>query len=98
MTYRVYYTDTFRSDIAAHVGYLRQQHVSGVTIEHWYDRLFSKLDELATWPKNWPVDTHATSELGRETRKLIYARFIITYHIEENPRRVVLLRMIHGAR
>jgi hypothetical protein len=39
MTYRVYYTDTFRSDISAHVAYLRQQHVSGVTIERWYDRL-----------------------------------------------------------
>lgn len=98
MNYRVFYTDAFRNDIAAHVAYLREQRVSDEVIERWYDRLFSQLDDLASWPKSHPVDERATAELRLEARKLVYARYIVTYHIEEAPHRVVLLRMVHGAR
>jgi plasmid stabilization system protein ParE len=98
MRYRVLYTDAFRSDIANHVDYLRHEQVSGDIIERWYDRLFSRVDDLGTFPKSCPIDDRATAELGREVRKLVYARYVITYHVDETQQRVLLLTMVHGAR
>jgi plasmid stabilization system protein ParE len=98
VTFRVFYTDAFRAHIAAHVEYLRGQYVSGDIVERWYARLFSQLDELATWPKMHPVDERLTTDLGQEVRKFVYARYIITYHVDEAHHRVMLLAMVHGAR
>ncbi len=98
MNYRLFCAASFRSDIAAQVDYLREQQVADDVIEHWYDQLFARLEQLTEWPKNYPVDQRKSEELGREVRKFVYARYVITYYIEEATKRVLLLAMVHGAR
>lgn len=78
MTHQLFYTAAFRDDVAQHVIYLRQQYVGEDVIERWYDRLFSRMESLETWPRMYPVDERATRELGREIRKLTYGRYVIT--------------------
>ena len=98
MNFRVIYTSTFRQDISEHVDYLRDQHVPDDIIERWYDRLFSRIDDLGNWPKSCPVDEQMTEVIGREVRKLVYARHVVTYHVDEQGRSVQVLTMVHGAR
>jgi plasmid stabilization system protein ParE len=98
MNYRLLYTASFRSDIAAQVDYLREQQVADYIIERWYDRLFARLELLAGWPKSYPLDQRTSEELGREIRKFLYARYVITYYIDEGKKHVLLLAMVHGAR
>lgn len=98
MNYRVIYTPSFRQDIADQVDYFRQQHVADDVIESWFDRLFALVDDLAQWPRRYPVDEGMTKELGFEVRKLLHARHVITYYVDDSARQVVLLAMVHGAR
>jgi plasmid stabilization system protein ParE len=98
MNFRVLYTDTFCSNIADHVDYLRSNHVADDIIERWYDRLFSRIDGLSVFPKSGPVDEVITNDLRREVRKLVYGRYVITYHVDESNQRVLVLAMVHGSR
>jgi plasmid stabilization system protein ParE len=88
----------FRNDVAAHVDYLREQQAADDIIERWYDGLFLRFELLEEWPRSYPVDRRKTAELGREIRKLVFGRYVITYHVEDANKRVVLLAMVHGAR
>ena len=98
MNYRVIYAPSFLASIASQVDYLRDQDVPDSIIESWFDRLFVLIDNLGAWPRIYPVDERMTKELGFEVRKLVYARHVITYHIDETSRGVQLLGMVHGAR
>ena len=98
MSHRVIYAPSFRDNIAAQVDYLRGQRVPDDVIEAWFDRLFDRLDALSEWPLRYPVDERTTREVGFEVRKLVYGRFVITYHVDDARRTVGLMAMVHGAR
>ena len=98
MNYRVIYSPTFRGCIAAQVDYLREQHVPDDIIENWFNRLFDRLDDLNEWPRRYPVDARMTAQIGIETRKLVFGRYVITYHVDDHDHSVQLLAMVHGAR
>jgi plasmid stabilization system protein ParE len=46
----------------------------------------------------FPVDGRKTEELGRQIRKLVYARYVITYYVDDSQKQITLLAMVHGAR
>ena len=98
MSHRVVYAPSFRDTIAAQVDYLRGERVPDDVIEAWFDGLFDRVDALAELPLRYPVDERTTREVGFEVRKLVYGRFVITYHVDEARRTVEMLGMIHGAR
>jgi plasmid stabilization system protein ParE len=98
MTYRVLYAPSFRASIAAQVDYLREEQVPEDIIESWFDRLFVSLDALREWPRRYPIDERMSEALGFEVRKLVHARYVITYHVDDAGRIVELLAIVHGAR
>jgi hypothetical protein len=98
MTHRVIYAPSFRAAVAAQVDYLRGEQVQGDIIERWFDRLFVLVEGLGELPRRHPVDERMTRELGFEVRKLVYARHVITYHVDDTAHEVQLLAMVHGAR
>lgn len=98
MIYKVVYTEPFRDQVADHVRYLCDQHVSAATIEAWYEKLFERLDSLDELPHRMPVDEPMTALTGQETRKLNHGQHLVFYRVREDPPRVELTHFQHGAR
>jgi len=81
MTYKVFYTDRFKSNLRQHIRHLVDQHVSAKTIEHWYSPLLDNIDQLYEMPRLYAVDEPYSQRVGYEVRKLTYKNYIIRYRV-----------------
>ena len=97
MTYRIIYAPSVLTDIREHIQYLREQHVSDVTIEHWYTRLFKLLDDLDQMPRRYAVDRVLTEALKKETRKLNYGDYLVSYQVDDDSYTVKIIAFMHGS-
>jgi len=66
-------------------------------MDQWYGRLFDLIDSSNQWPRRFPIDRFLTRETGRETRKLNFGRYLVSYQIDEERRQVNLTGFVHGA-
>jgi len=97
MTYQVFYSDQVKTHIAEHVDWLRAEHVSEFIIERWYEELFERIDELAQWPKRYPIAEEESEKTNDLIRKMNHQRYLVMYRIDEEQERVEILKFEHGA-
>ncbi len=61
----------------------------------WADGLREKCQSLSEFPERWPLDRG-------ETRRMVVGQYLVFYRIADpdipNLRRVVVIRVLHGAR
>ena len=65
-------------------------------MDRWYGRLFEAMDRLSEWPDRFPIDSFLTRELGRETRKMNFDRYLVSYQVDHARREVRLAACVHG--
>jgi len=97
MPYRVIYSPSFKDDVREHIRYLIDEKVAISTLNNWFNLLYDKIDDLAQYPKQYPVDPVQTEETKVETRKLNIGKYLVFYQIDDQHEQVNVMAFIHGS-
>lgn len=93
MDYQLDWTERARSDLREIVGVISADRPSAVP--GWGEDLFRHVEVLATFPLIGPLIPPVSS---LPTRRIVFGDYLIFYRVHQEPKRVELLTIWHGAR
>jgi plasmid stabilization system protein ParE len=98
MTYGVVTSPDVQQTIDRCTEYLVQQGAGPDRIQLWLSGIFDLIDELAEFPRRYPVVPTPPGDVDYELRRAVYGDYLLFYSINEGERRVTILTFRHGMR
>jgi len=98
MTYRVVTSPDVQQTLDRCTEYLVQNGAGPDRVHHWLSGIFDLIDELAEFPRRYPVTPTPPGDLDYELRRAVYGDYLLFYTVSESERLVTILTFRHGMR
>lgn len=98
MSYRVLYAEQSRRQLNEQLDYFEQEGAPTERVSNWLNELLLLMDGLEESPLRFPVATVETEIEGIELRRVVFGRYLIFYHVQEQQQEVWVYGFRHGAR
>ena len=96
MSYRLIFAPSFEGHIQDKIDWLRDQNVSEPTIEAWLVKLYRQIQGIEVWPRLYPIDEAYSAEVGLESRKINFQKYLVFYQVDDEQREVRVVGFIDG--
>lgn len=93
MDYKLDWTERARADLREIVEAIAADKPSAVA--GWGEDLFRHVEVLASFPLIGPTVPGVS---GHPTRRIVYGNHLVFYRVHEEPKRIEILTIWHGAR
>jgi len=91
MSYKIVYKAYAERDIWETADYLSDHSITAA--QNFLREVKSRIESLADMPLLYPkIDIH------HEYRKMVVGNYVVTYIVSEQPREVLIVRVVHGRR